>query len=106
MTKITIQDTDVQMLKDTGASLSLKPTAIWKQLGSPQLTPKTSRDKKYDNHRMNLIGEFRTKVTVQNKSFQIVLPVVQSDGQFIGTGFFSIDFCCNVQPTETLRVLK
>ncbi len=32
MTKIRIQDRDVQMMKNTGASLSLISTANWKQL--------------------------------------------------------------------------
>ncbi len=54
---------------------------------------------------MNLIGEFRTKVTFQNKSFQIVLSVVQSD--LLGRDLLgSTDLCCNAQPRETLPVLK
>ena len=109
MTAIRIQDRDVKMMKDTGASLSLISTAVWKQLGSAQLTSKTSTIETNDNHRMNLIGEFRTKVTFQNKPFQIVLSVVQSHRQFgfLGRDFWgSIDLCCNAQAKETLPVVK
>lgn len=66
---------------DTGSPVSLLPESSWISMGKPRLSPSPCKLRSYTGNQLNILGEFRGRVTF-NGSTQ-VMPVVVTRGSSV-----------------------
>ena len=79
---VAVQGKNVSMLRDTGASVTCISEPMWKQLGSPPLSPKDLSIETYDQHKMEVIGEWASTVTFLGKNHDLCISVVKCSRRF------------------------
>ena len=86
---VRLNDRPVRMQRDSGASVSVVSTQIWKNLGKPPLTKSLHTLQAYDKHVMKSLGKFSATLTVRDRFYPIDLVVVDCDSNF---GLLGRDF--------------
>ena len=76
--RVDINGTMVDMHIDTGSSVLLLPESTWILLGKPRLFPSPCMLRSYTGDKLNILGEFRGRVSI-NGSTQ-VMPVTVTRG--------------------------
>ena len=73
----------INMLKDTGASLTVISKDIWNQIGQPTLSESESKCvETYDKHTMNVLGAFSGEITWRKNKYPVRISVVDTDRDF------------------------
>ena len=77
--KIQICGREVPMMRDNGASLTLISTKSGQQIGELKLEEMASEIEPYDNHKMQDLVSFFSKVLCENKLIGAKIAVVKAD---------------------------
>ena len=86
---VLLNDHNVNMQRDTGASISVLSSNLWNAIGKPPLTKSHHTLHAYDGHTMMSLGKFSATICINNRFHPIDLVVVESDKNF---GLLGRDF--------------
>ena len=78
--KIEINSIPVEMCIDTGCPISIIPESIWLAAGKPELSPSPNKLKSYTGNKLNILGEFRGKVTINGSTQVMAVTVCRGNG--------------------------
>ena len=82
MHTVQIQGVQLQMMEDTGASVTVISETMWKQLGEPILDRRADTTETYDNHVMEILGRMHTELTWNNNNYPVTISVVKCNRNF------------------------
>ena len=66
---IKIKGHDVRMQNDTGSSVTIISTKIWREIGSPTLSTSPRWIEAYDGHRMLYLSHLKCEIPWEKKKF-------------------------------------
>ena len=69
-------------MQDSGATVSVVSSYIWKRMGEPKLRKSTRRLTAYDGHIMNNLGKFTASIELDGKYLLADLEVIDSRKTF------------------------
>ena len=79
---ITINDKQISMQEDSGATVSVVSSYIWKRMGEYKLRKSTLRLIAYDGYIMNNLGKFTASIELDGKYLLADLEVINSTKTF------------------------
>ncbi|KZS14677.1 Uncharacterized protein APZ42_020038 [Daphnia magna] len=89
---VRIENIELRMMLDTGATSSIIQQSLWEELGSPALTPTTRVMRDTSNNIVELMGECNVKIEYMGQ--RAMLPLIVANGDrieaVIGTRWFSV----------------
>ena len=95
-----LNDKEVTMELDTGASVTLISEKMWRDLGSPRLEQSQKLFTAYDGHKLQPLGELRCQLGYENKTVQATVTVVHS---FKAYGLLGRDLLHHFMKSEVLH---
>ena len=79
---IKINGHDVRMQKDTGSSVTIISTKIWRKNGSPTLSTSPRWIEEYGEHRMLYLGHLKCEIPKEKKFYSVDVAVIESEKKF------------------------
>ncbi len=79
---ITINDKHISMQEDSGATISVVSSHIWKNMGKPKLRKSIRQLIAYDGHIMKNLGKFTASIELEGKYLLVDLEVIDSKKTF------------------------
>jgi hypothetical protein len=88
---VQLQSRTVDMMVDTGASLSIVNEEIWKELGKPKLKPVEVPLITYSKNKVDTLGKCNIAVTYEKKQFMLPVIIAEESAKiyWAGTGLKS-----------------
>ena len=80
--EVFINGVRITMQIDTGASVSVISSRIWKSLGKPRLNKSMKRMESYDGRTLRTLGKFETTLEKDDRYYPAELIVIESDKSF------------------------
>ena len=88
METVEINGVQVNMQHDTGASCTILSSALWREIGSPDLSVSNRKLSSYDNRGFNVLGECKLTVVREGVPTPINVQIVDSSRKY---GLFGRD---------------
>ena len=79
---VKIIDKNFKMQQDTGSTVTIISSWMWRELNKPQLYRSTARLQAYDDHIMSVLGKFTAVLEHENRFHPITITVVESSKHF------------------------
>ena len=92
------------MQNDTGSSMTIISTKLWREVGSPTLRTSPPWIEAYDEHRMLYLGHLKCEIPWEKKIHSVDVAVIESEKKFglIGRDVARVDHIHNA----SLSVVK
>ena len=90
---INLNGHDVRMQNDTGSSMTIISTKVWRKIGSPALNTNPRWIEAYDGHRMQYLGHLECEIPWEKKVHRVDVGVIESEKEFglIGRDVTQVD---------------
>ena len=79
---VMINDKHLKMQQDTGSTITIISSKMWKELNKPTLQRTTAKLQAYDGHTMSVLGKFTAVLEHEKRFHPITITVVESTKSF------------------------
>ena len=79
---IKVNGHDVRMQNDTGSSVTIISTKIWRKIGSPTLSTSPRWIEVFGGHRMHYLGHLKCDIQWEKKIHSVDVAVIESEKEF------------------------